>query len=359
MLQPSTIEDLREAILNRPRLIPIAGSSKPGLTPVDDLETLSMLSFTGVLEYEPSEYTFTARAGTRVSEVEALLSENGQYLPFDPPFIDKGATLGGVLASGLSGSGRYRYGGVRDFILGVVFMDGRGRVIKSGGKVVKNAAGFDLPKLMTGSLGAFGAILELTFKVFPKPAAYRTMVTKLDDINQVREILARLSLSPVELHCLDIETTEEAYSISVRIGGPPEPMEGRIARLRRFINLDSEVLSGTSEELYWRKVSNFDWVPQGFYLVKVPLTPGRLLEFESTFRGTGALRRYTTGANLAWIAWTGDLQGLDERLCQLNLSGLRIIGRQGPIKLGAQSALTFYRRVKSALDPDHRWAEVN
>lgn len=358
MLQPSTIEDLREAILSHPRLLPKAGNSKPGHTSYEELELVSMLGFAGMLEYEPSEYTFTARAGTRISDVEALLSENGQFLPFDPPFIDKGATLGGVLASGLSGSGRYRYGGVRDFILGVVFMDGRGRVIKSGGKVVKNAAGFDLPKLMTGSLGAFGAILELTFKVFPKPAAYRTVFTQLAAVDQIQQILARLSLSSVDLHCLDIECKEDSYLIYCRIGGPEGSLQERIERLGRIIDREYEVLSGTSELHYWRTASNFDWLSEGCCLIKIPITPARLLELESLFYETKSLRRYSAGANVAWVAWNGDPSELHDELCRLNLAGLRITGDRGPVKLGVQSGLSFYRRVKSALDPDHRWAEV-
>lgn len=359
MLQPSTIDDLREAILSHPRLLPKAGNSKPGLTSSEELEIVNMLSFAGILEYEPSEYTITASSGTRVSDVENLLSEHGQFLPFDPPFIDKGATLGGVLASGLSGSGRYRFGGVRDFILGVVFMDGQGRVIKSGGKVVKNAAGFDLPKLMTGSLGAFGAFLELTFKVFPKPAAYRTLFTQLDALDQVQQILAKLSLSSVELHCLDIESDKGSYLMYMRIGGPEGSLRDRIEKLGKVIDREFEVISGSHEQQYWRKVSNFDWISEGSCLVKVPITPKRLSEFEAQLRGTSSIRRYSAGGNVAWVAWNGDLSALHDELCRLNLAGLRITGDRGPVKLGLQSGLSFYRRVKSALDPDHRWAEVN
>ena len=115
-----------------------------------------------------SEFTFTALAGTPVREIAAALAERGQYLPFDPMLREAGATLGGTVAAGLSGPGRFRYGGLRDFILGVRFVDGEGRLLRLGGKVVKNAAGFDLPKFFVGSLGRFGVLAEMTFKVFPK-----------------------------------------------------------------------------------------------------------------------------------------------------------------------------------------------
>ena len=99
--------------------------------------------------------------------------KQGQYLPFDPMLSAAGATIGGTVAAGISGPGRYRYGGIRDFLLGVQFISSDGAVINAGGKVVKNAAGFDIPKLLVGSLGRLGVMTELTFKVFPQPVAQR------------------------------------------------------------------------------------------------------------------------------------------------------------------------------------------
>ena len=109
-----------------------------------------MTGLNGVLEYEPSEFTFTALAGTPVRDIAAILAERGQYLPFDPMLVGAGSTLGGTVASGLSGPGRFRFGGLRDFILGVRFVDGGGRLLRLGGKVVKNSAGFDVPKFFVG-----------------------------------------------------------------------------------------------------------------------------------------------------------------------------------------------------------------
>src|SRR5207249_11250784 len=129
----------------------------------------------GISEYDPSECTFAALAGTPVREIAAALAERGQYLPFDPVLSEAGATLGGTVAAGLSGPGRFRFGGLRDFILGVRFVDGAGRLLRMGGKVVKNAAGFDLPKFFVGSLGRFGVLAEMTFKVFPRPASALTL----------------------------------------------------------------------------------------------------------------------------------------------------------------------------------------
>ncbi len=174
-MQNGRIERIQKMLEQNVRLLPRGGGTKSALsTPARDEKTLDMTGFSGMIEYIPEEFTFTAFAGTPLSDVVQILYENGQYLPFDPPLVERGATLGGTVASGLSGSGRYRFGGVRDFILGVRFIDGRGELISAGGKVVKNVAGYDFPKLMVGSLGGLGLLVELSFKVFPRPQAYAT-----------------------------------------------------------------------------------------------------------------------------------------------------------------------------------------
>src|SRR4029079_6930035 len=115
--------------------------------------------------------------------------QRGQYLPFDPKCVEAGATLGGTVASGLSGPGRFRFGGLRDFILGVRFVDGAGRLLRMGGKVVKNAAGFDLPKFFVGSLGRFGVLAEMTFKVFPRPQSARTFMLAAGSLDAAARVL--------------------------------------------------------------------------------------------------------------------------------------------------------------------------
>src|SRR5437660_7832676 len=148
-----------------------------------------MTGLSGIVEYEPSEFTFTALAGTRVTEIAEALRKRGQYLPFDPMWQEAGATLGGTVASGLSGPGRFRFGGLRDFILGVRFVDGTGRLLRMGGKVVKNAAGFDLPKFFVGSLGRFGVLAELTFKVFPRPPSRLTLRLAARDMASAAQMM--------------------------------------------------------------------------------------------------------------------------------------------------------------------------
>ena len=179
MIAAGTVEQVQEAVRAtgpEMRVLPVAGGTKPGVsTPRGhDVQQLDLSGLSGVLEYDPAELTITALAGTPVREVDSALEEHGQHLPFDPPLMAAGATLGGVVATGASGAGAWRHGGVRDFIIGVRFVDGTGRLVAGGGKVVKNAAGFDLPKLMVGSAGRLGVIVQLSFKVFPRPIATTT-----------------------------------------------------------------------------------------------------------------------------------------------------------------------------------------
>jgi glycolate oxidase FAD binding subunit len=204
-IQPRTIEDVQAAVRENARLLPRGGGTKPGLsTPTEGVTALDMSVLTGVLEYNPNEFTFTALAGTRVAEVQAMLAEYGQYLPFDPPLADKGATLGGTVASGLSGPGRYRYGGARDFILGVRLVDGNGDVIRGGGKVVKNSAGFDIPKMMVGSLGQLGVLIETTFKVFPQSPTHITVRHSYRTFNDALNALYRLCTARLDVEALDL-----------------------------------------------------------------------------------------------------------------------------------------------------------
>jgi len=144
-------------------------------------EVLAVGGYRGVVAYEPTELVVTARAGTPLVEVAATLAEKGQWLPFEPPHFGPAATLGGMLASGLSGPRRQAMGAVRDFVLGVKLLNGRGEVLSFGGQVMKNVAGYDVPRLISGSLGTLGIVLEVSLKVLPRPPAEKTVRFVVDE----------------------------------------------------------------------------------------------------------------------------------------------------------------------------------
>ena len=133
----------------------------------------------GIVDYEPSELVVTARSGTPLSEIEASLAEHGQFLAFEPPAFGGDATLGGVIAAGLSGPRRMYAGAARDFVLGDTLLTGSGEQLRFGGQVMKNVAGFDVSRLLCGSLGILGIITEVSLKVLPRPRAEATVRLEL------------------------------------------------------------------------------------------------------------------------------------------------------------------------------------
>jgi glycolate oxidase FAD binding subunit len=357
-IAPRTIDEVVEAVARVDRLRVRGGGSKTALSaPRPDAPTIDLRGLSGIVEYEPGEYTFTALAGTPLREVEALLAGHGQALPFDPPLVEAGATLGGTVAAGLSGSGRYRYGGVRDFILGVRFVDGLGRLVRGGGKVVKNAAGFDLPKLMAGSLGRLGVLVETTFKVFPRPEARATLRRGTRSIEEAVSLVRRLTRSTWDLEAIDIAIDAEApVTLDIRLAGLAGALPERIVHLREFVGGGDEPI-GAGDAEPWSAARSFTWVPAGSSLVKVPVTPGRITELDAAIAGGCGARRYAGGGQLAWLAWREPLDRLDARLQTLGLPGL-VVWAEGPMDvplIGATTEGSFSTRVKRAIDPHNRF----
>jgi glycolate oxidase FAD binding subunit len=138
-------------------------------------EVLSLAEHRGIIGYEPTELVITARSGTPLDEVEEVLREQGQMLPFEPPHFDGKGTIGGAIAAGLSGPRRPWGGAPRDQLLGIRLLDGQGRILKFGGQVMKNVAGYDLSRLMAGAMGTLGILLEVSVKVLPKPPVEHTL----------------------------------------------------------------------------------------------------------------------------------------------------------------------------------------
>ena len=142
-------------------------------------EPLDTRAYAGIVAYEPTELVVTARCGTPLAELEAALHAAGQQLAFEPPHFGAQATVGGMVAAGLSGPRRQAAGAVRDFVLGVRMLDGRGDDLTFGGQVMKNVAGYDVSRPMAGSLGTLGLILEVSLKVLPLPFAEETLKLEL------------------------------------------------------------------------------------------------------------------------------------------------------------------------------------
>ena len=176
----ATIADA--AATGQPLYISGGGSKRQLLGRDCDARVLDMSGHTGILDYQPTELVITARAGTPLDDIMALLREQGQTLPFEPPLFAGRATLGGTIACNLSGPARPWTGSGRDLLLGVRLITGRGELLKFGGQVMKNVAGYDVSRLQAGALGTLGVLSELSLKVLPLPEHSLTLCCEIDAI---------------------------------------------------------------------------------------------------------------------------------------------------------------------------------
>jgi len=181
-------QTIRDAAERRQPLRVRGGGSKDFYGNAPRGEVLDTRGYAGIVSYEPTELVVTARCGTRLSDLEKILREENQFLPFEPPHFGPGATVGGCVAAGLAGPRRATAGGVRDFVLGTKLVDGRGRVLQFGGAVMKNVAGYDVSRLLAGSLGTLGVIAEASLKVLPRPPSERTLRLEIDEAGALEKM---------------------------------------------------------------------------------------------------------------------------------------------------------------------------
>jgi glycolate oxidase len=356
VLRPTTIDEVREAVATHPRLLPRGGGTKTALSApyATDVAVLDLSGLAGIVEYDPSEFVLTALAGTRIAEIERLLAAQGQCLPFDPLLVHAGATLGGTVAAGISGPGRYRRGGVRDFVLGARFVDGRGELVRSRGRVVKNVAGFDLPRLLTGSCGRLAALVEVSVKVFPRPEAHGTLVVRRG-LADALEAIRDLTLSPFDIDAIDLVPAGAAdgpAEVLVRLAGPAAILEARLERLRAHLG-GGELLA--DDAAAWADVTDLRMTPDGWTLAWAPVTPAGVPALEAALAATGTTRRYSAGGQVAWVAGP-DPEAVSSILASRGLAGLRVLGAPGADPVVGRPVIgELGRRVQAALDPAGRF----
>jgi glycolate oxidase FAD binding subunit len=192
-----------QAIVSRTPLRIIGGNSKAFYGAETTATTrLELSGHTGIITYEPSELVTTVRAGTPLRVVEAVLAEHGQMLAFEPPHFSPHASIGGTIACGFSGSRRPFVGSARDFVLGCRIINGHGDVLRFGGQVIKNVAGFDVSRLMVGAMGQLGVLLDISLRVLPKPEAEITLCYPMTDAQTALELMQRWQSQPWPLSAL-------------------------------------------------------------------------------------------------------------------------------------------------------------
>ncbi|MDD1620014.1 MAG: glycolate oxidase subunit GlcE [Methylococcaceae bacterium] len=188
---------------------------------------LDMAGHSGFIDYEPSELVITARAGTRLRDIETLLDSHGQMLAFEPPYFGEQATLGGTMACGFSGPRRPFAGAGRDFMLGCKIVNGYGEVLSFGGQVMKNVAGFDVSRLMIGALGTLGVLLEISLRVLPKPESEATLIYAMADEQQAIKRMNRFSGQPWPLSAL----AYDGQLLSLRLSGAESAVQAAARQL--------------------------------------------------------------------------------------------------------------------------------
>ena len=225
--QTETLADqVRRASAERRPLRIVGGDTKFFYGRAVEGEVLSLAGHAGVTDYTPSELVITARAGTLLSDIETLLDDNGQMLAFEPPAMGGASTIGGGVAAGLSGPRRPFVGAVRDFVLGVTILDGRGRRLRFGGTVFKNVAGFDAFRLMAGALGSLGVILDVSLRVTPKPRAEAALVFEMG-WSEAKGRIAALMRRPLPLS----GAAHHEGRLHLRLSGPEAAVAATAAEL--------------------------------------------------------------------------------------------------------------------------------
>nr|VFK41788.1 MAG: glycolate oxidase FAD binding subunit [Candidatus Kentron sp. TC] len=218
----------------------LGGGTKPFLGREATGAPLPVADHRGIIDYQPKELVITARCGARLAEIEAVLAERGQMLAFEPPHFGEEATLGGTIAGGLSGPRRPYAGAARDFVLGVRLLNGRGEILRFGGQVMKNVAGYDVSRTMVGALGTLGILLDVSLRVLPMPAEEMTLVREHSPEEAI-DLMNRWAARPLPLSgaCFD---GERLYA---RLSGSASAT--RLARER----LGGELLDGDGDA-FWR-----------------------------------------------------------------------------------------------------------
>ena len=330
-------ERVLSAIASKTPLQIIGGNSKAFYGRPTQGEPLYVAEHSGVIHYEPSELVITARCGTPLAELEKLLSVNGQMLAFEPPNFGSPATLGGTVAAGLSGSRRAYTGAVRDVVLGVGLINGQGEVLKFGGEVMKNVAGFDVSRVQVGALGTLGVLLDMSLKVLPRPESETTLSFIMNEAEALSTMTqwGRQNL-PLSAMCFADNT------LNVRLSGAESALKAAQQRL------GGEVLSSLIAKAFWLSIREqqhhfFRGDTPLWRLSLAPATPQPQLAGNWLIDWGGALRWLKSDDSAATIFAT--MQNLSAHACRFrSAAGCEF---QPP----SEAVVKLHRNLKQAFDP--------
>ncbi|MFD0988323.1 glycolate oxidase subunit GlcE [Methyloligella solikamskensis] len=387
---PETVEDLADLLLGYaeeglPVEVRGLGSKLGYGRPVQTAAVVSTENFDGVTLYEPSELVLSAGSGTPLTKIEALLDENGQQLAFEPldmPAILGGkpgeGSIGGVFATGLSGSRRVLSGAARDHILGVKAVNGRGEAFKAGGRVMKNVTGYDLSKLLTGSCGTLSVMTEVTMKVLPKPEQSTTLL--FFDIPEAAaiELLCKAMGSPYEVSgSVHLEPglgasfsdkslrNQKNAVTALRVEGFEGAVRYRAAKLKQKFAAfeDMTELSGDRSRRFWAEIRQVKPLQSADRpLWRVSTAPSRAADLVAALRHTIDLKAlYDWSGGLVWLETgpSSDASAVEMRRILADFGGHATLVRAEPgIRASADvfqplemRLMEITRALKASFDP--------
>ena len=304
-----------------------------------NISVLDVTAYSGIVDYEPTELVVTARTGTRLADLEAELYKHRQMLAFEPPHFGAAATLGGCIATGLSGPRRASVGAVRDFVLGVRMLDGRGDDLRFGGQVMKNVAGYDISRLMTGSMGTLGLLLEISLKVLPLPPTEMTLSLQM----KASEAIEKMNLwagkpLPISATCFCNN------ALTLRLSGAEAAVRAAHAKLG-----GEEVAEGAA---FWQSVREqthlfFQPDKSLWRLSMKSTTPPLSLPGQQLIEWGGALR---------WLISNVDVDAETVRVAAKTTGGHATLFRSGKPSAAAfhplaPEMMNIHRRLKEKFDP--------
>jgi glycolate oxidase FAD binding subunit len=301
-------------------------------------EPLDLSGYCGVIEYEPSELVISARCGTSLAQIETALAEHGQFLAFEPPCLGADPTLGGVIATGLSGPRRLQVGPARDFVLGATLLGADGEVLHFGGRVMKNVAGFDVSRLLCGSLGIFGIMTELSIKVLPKPRVEETVRLEMPESHAI-ETFNRWAGQPLPISA----AAWYEGAAWLRLSGAEPAVQAARA------TIGGDRVFPTLATRWWNALRHYShplFSDSTVWRVSVPPTaPPLSAPVAPLIDWGGALRWYS-----------GELQTVDVRALATAVGGTALRWRgEGPgsrFHPLSPAIAELHRRLKRSFDPD-------
>ena len=304
-MNPQNAADVAEIIRSHPgALEPIGCGSKRSIGRAVDADPLNLSALAGIVDYAPDELVMTLRASTPLEIIETTLAEQGQRLAFEPPdwgallSVDRPQTIGGVIATNLSGSRRVSAGAARDHFLGFEAVSGRGELFKAGGKVVKNVTGYDLPKLLAGSWGTLAVLTDVTLRVAPAP---ETEITVLVPDEKPEQALLTLTAALGSADEVSAAAFDPWRGTALRLEGFTASVSARQTALLASLGVsDAEILDSEASREFWRQTGNAEALADWPVVWRISVPPSEAPRVLSAL----APERYFLdwGGGLIWAA---------------------------------------------------------